>query len=197
MVADGFEIAVHSVTHPLLETLSDQIILNEILEDKRALEKLTGKIITGMAYPFGTYDNKVIEIAKNCGIKYSRTTKYNGYLFPSDFMEWHSTCHHRDMAKFIPLPNEGWRRILYVWGHSYEFNTEELWSSFEENLKQIAFKDDVWYATNGEICEYTMAQKSLVFSADLDMVYNPTAIDVWILVNDVKVEVKAGQTLSI
>ena len=197
MVADGFEIAVHSVHHPLLETLPNELIVNEILEDKRALEKLTGKIITGMAYPFGTYDDRVIEIAKNCGIKYSRTIKNNNYLMPTDFMEWHSTCHHRDMAKYIPLPDNLWKRILYVWGHSYEFNTEELWAEFEENLKQIAFKDDVWYATNGEIYEYITAQKSLVFSANKDMVYNPSAIDVWILVNNVKVEVKSGQTVKI
>ncbi len=196
MVADGFEVAVHSVFHPLLETMPDQIIVNEILEDKRALEKMTGNIITGMAYPFGTYDKRVTDIAKRCGIKYSRTTKYDGYSFSTDFIEWNSTCHHRDMAKFLPLPEHWWTNLFYVWGHSYEFNTEELWQEFENNLKQIAFSDKYWYATNGEICEYITAQKSLIFSADCDMVYNPTAIDVCILVDDICVEVKAGQTVS-
>ena len=197
MVADGFEIAVHSVAHPLLETLSDQIILNEILEDKRALEKISGKIIFGMAYPMGTYDANVINIAKKCGIKYSRTCKNNGFLMPEDFMEWGSTCHHRNMASFLPLPEQWWHRIFYVWGHSYEFRTEELWTEFEENLKKIAFRDDFWYATNGEIYEYITAQKALIYSADMDMVYNPSAIDVWIKVDEVPVEIKAGQTVSI
>ena len=197
MVSDGFEIAVHSVFHPLLETMPDQIMLNEILEDKRALEKLTGKIVSGMAYPFGTYSDRVIEIAKTCGIKYSRTCKNDGYLMSKDFMEWGTTCHHRNMANFLPLTQHWWHKIFYVWGHSYEFDTEELWQAFEDNLKQIAFRDDCWYATNGEICEYVTAQKSLVFSADGDMVYNPTAIDVWILVDGKKVEVKSGQTVCL
>ena len=197
MVSDGFEVAIHAVNHPNLETLSDQLITAEILEDKRYFEKLTGKIITGMAYPFGTYDDRVIRIAKSCGIKYSRTTKYNAYKLPSEFLEWHSTCHHRDMAKFVPLQNNWWHQILYVWGHSYEFNSEEVWAEFEENLKKIAFKDDIWYATNGEICEYVNAQKSLEFSADGDMVYNPTAIDVYINVNWKPVLIKAGETVKL
>jgi len=37
---------------------------------------------------------------------------------------------------------------------------------------------DFWYATNMEIYEYVQAYKSLVYSADGKIVYNPTLLDI-------------------
>ena len=39
---------------------------------------------------------------------------------------------------------------------------------------------NVWYASNGEICSYVTAYKRLVFSADSRFVYNPSAVPVWL-----------------
>jgi peptidoglycan/xylan/chitin deacetylase (PgdA/CDA1 family) len=192
----GFEIAVHTVSHPFLENLSESVMFTEIYEDKKNLESITGKLITGMAYPFGTYSQKVKEIAKSCGIDYARTTQYNGYRVPADFLEWHGACHHRDLSKF-KVESHWYCNILYVWGHSYEFDTEEKWQEFEENLKRISNKEDVWYATNGEICEYVLAQRNLKFFADYSKCYNPSATDVWILVDFKPVKIPAGETVEI
>ena len=69
----GHEIAAHSLTHPWLEKLNDKTIYNEIYRDKCNLEDWFGEEVVGLAYPFGTYDDRVVEIAKQCGIKYART----------------------------------------------------------------------------------------------------------------------------
>ena len=196
LVKDGFEIAVHSVTHPFLETLAIEHITAEVLEDKRALERITGTIITGMAYPFGTYDERVKEVLKACGIKYARTVKYNGFNFPADFLEWHATCHHNDLDK-VSIDNLRYSNILYVWGHSYEFRTEEDWQKFENNLKRVHDNGSFWCATNGEIYEYITAQRNLIFNADLTAVYNPSAITVYIIVDGTVVELPSGKTVSI
>lgn len=194
MSEDGFEIAVHSLNHPFLESLGDQIILGEIYEDKRNLERITGKIVTGMAYPFGTFDERVKKIAAVCGIKYSRTTVGGQRRIPKDFLEWGTTCHHKN---FDDYGIDDKFSLLYVWGHSYEFETEDDWQKFENNLKRVSCKPDIWYATNGEIYEYVTAQKNLIWNADSTLVYNPSAISVWIKVDDVPIEIPSGQSIEV
>ena len=47
----GFEVAVHTLTHPLLDNLSEEDIIREVEEDRKALSSLSGQIVLGMAYP--------------------------------------------------------------------------------------------------------------------------------------------------
>lgn len=192
----GFEIAVHSLTHPFLESLSEQLIFGELYEDKKNLERITGKIVTGMAYPFGTFDERVKKIAASCGIKYSRTTVGGQRRIPKDFLEWGATCHHKNFDDY-GIDNTHSNRMLYVWGHSYEFETESDWQKFENNLKRVARQSDIWYATNGEIYEYVTAQKNLIWNADFTLAYNPSAISVWVSVDNVPVEIPSGKTVEI
>ena len=72
-VYDGFEIAVHTMTHPDLTTVPSSMAAWEISENKRDLEALIGHPISGMSYPFGTYNDSVLETVRICGILYSRT----------------------------------------------------------------------------------------------------------------------------
>ena len=58
-VYDGFEIAVHTMTHPDLTTVPSSMAAWEISENKRDLEALIGHPISGMSYPFGTYNEFV------------------------------------------------------------------------------------------------------------------------------------------
>ena len=58
-------------------------------------------------------------------------------------------------------------------------------------------KEDIWYATNMEIYEYVKAYNSLVFSADGNMVYNPTLVDVWFDVDGKLYEIKSGEKIII
>ena len=54
---------------------------------------------------------------------------------------------------------------------------------------------DVWHATNMQIYNYIKAYESLVFSSDFTMVYNPTAIDVYIFARSKSIIVKSGETV--
>ena len=65
-------------------------------------------------------------------------------------------------------------RLFYLWGHSYEFNDQDNWEIIEEFAKYVGGREDIWYATNGEIYDYIEAFDRLVFSAQGDRVYNPT-----------------------
>lgn len=54
----------HTVTHKQLATLSLDEIERELRDSKATLEQLTGKTVHTIAYPVGSYDRRVIEIAK-------------------------------------------------------------------------------------------------------------------------------------
>ena len=57
--------------------------------------------------------------------------------------------------------------------------------------------DEIWYATNIQIVDYMAAAKALVFTADGDRVYNPSAISVWISVDGTIHEIKGGELVEL
>lgn len=194
------EISVHTKTHPFLTRLPHPIVIDEILEDKRRLESITGQIVRGMSYPYGQYNSDVIHIARACGMEYSRTVdSTNSFDIPEDFMLWHPTTHHNG-----PL-TELWNKftahttnkmlLFYVWGHSFEFAAQNNWDVIENFCKLAGGHDNVWYATNAEICEYVKATRSILFNSNQTIAYNPTATKVWFTANNQKLSISPGQTL--
>ena len=87
--------------------------------------------------------------------------------------------------------------MMYVWGHSYEFDRDNNWDLIEGFCKYIGGHDDIWYSTNIEIVDYMNAAKNLRFTAAGDMVYNPSAIPVWISVDNKKYKIDGGATVNI
>lgn len=203
----GHEIAVHTMTHPDLPRVPEGMIAYEIAACRRELEEIAKKPVTGMAYPFGTYNDKVKNAAKVCGITYSRTTKQHfSFHLPEDFLEWHPTIHHTENTlyslweKFLePVDNEMYRQpqLFYVWGHTYEFDAFDQWKDMEEFLKQAGGHDEIWYATNEEIYRYVMAAQRLVYSASGDYIFNPGVLDVWMLIDKNEYHIPGGETVTI
>ena len=200
----GHEVAVHGLTHPALDRIPTDEALTEILEDRKNIEKQYGTLARGMAYPGGTYSQTVMEELKLCGICYARTIVSTEQVnFPQNWLEWHPTCHHKNpklmeiTKRFVDeaprFGNQIW--MLYVWGHSFEFDMQNNWHVIEEFAEVSGGKDDIWYATNIEIYDYVKAYESLQTSVDKSVVHNPTAIDVWFAHNKQIYCVKAGQTL--
>jgi hypothetical protein len=153
-----------------------------------------------MSYPNGAYSESVIAVLRSCGVEYSRTTISTGsFSLPSDYMLWHPTCHHNGgvmekleifltSARLPPLP------VFYVWGHSYEFVKQDNWQLIEDFSKKAGGRDDIWYASNIEIVDYTNAVRALRFGAACDIVYNPSAVSVWISVDGEPAKIGPGET---
>lgn len=88
--------------------------------------------------------------------------------------------------------------MFYLWGHAYEFNNNDNWQVIEEFAKYMGGREDVWYATNGEIYDYAKAFESLQFSVDGKYVYNPSAQEVFFVTLEEKnVSVKPGERKEI
>ena len=212
----GHEVALHTHTHPQLSYIPNERIVEEVMENRRQLEKCVGYVVNGMSYPMAGYDERVVRQIRECGVVYSRTTGSTGnFSLPDDFMKWDPTFHHsRGTEKWSPdvrhshtallekakefLAYPEWIKtmpLLYIWGHSYEFEKDNTWDVIENFAEYVSGAESVWFATNIEIYRYITAMRGLRFSADCTMVYNPSAISVWIGVDDVPVEIKSGKTV--
>lgn len=153
----GHEIAAHSLTHALLTELSTNDVIKEMNDNIYNIEQLFGNKVLGMAYPFGEYNDKVVEILKNTGIKYARTISSTGrFDIQQDLLRFSPTCHHNDknlmnLAEEFMAMKPTTEKIFYIWGHSYEFDLDNNWDMMEEFCKLISNRNDIFYGTNSEI----------------------------------------------
>ncbi|MBE6763128.1 MAG: polysaccharide deacetylase [Ruminococcaceae bacterium] len=152
----GHEIAVHAAHHLDLTTLSPEELEAEIAGDRAALEKLFGREVIGMAYPYGAYNEAVIAACERAGIRYSRTVEDSGrFALPTQPLCWGHTCHHNDsrlfeLAQAFLQADPDEPMLFTVWGHSYEFDVNENWERIEEFCRRMAHRDDIAYVTNRE-----------------------------------------------
>ena len=203
---DGIEPAVHTLTHAHLESLSPAQATYEVMKDRENLEAQFGRVVRGMAYPYGTYTDETVEVLRSCGIVYCRTIKQTEkFEIPTDWLRLNPTCHHthprlpeltRRFVEETPTHTQfPW--LFYVWGHAYEFERDQNWQVIENFAEAVGGKDDVWYATNIEIYEYVEAFRALIFSADMTYVQNPTAKDVWFIKDKELFCVAAGEATAL
>ena len=60
-------IGSHSISHPLLSKCYKVDLVNELVNSKKYLESITGRSVKYLAYPFGDYNEKVINAVKESG----------------------------------------------------------------------------------------------------------------------------------
>lgn len=203
---EGHEVAAHGVYHETMPGMDTARCVEEILTCRKELEQITGRPLTGFAYAFGAVDENILSAARLSGISYARTIEATGkFDIPLDFLKWDPTCHHDDervmkladtfLSDDFYFSMYSPAKLFYVWGHSYEFEQNDNWDHMENLLDKVASKNDVWYATNGEIWNYVEAYRKLIFSVDSTKVYNPTCTSVWLggIFSEKTIEVKPGE----
>ncbi len=70
-----FDIGVHTSTHPALAFHSIDIQRTEIANCREYLEKLSGRQMNSMAYPYGNYNEETLSIVKDQGFSTAFTTQ--------------------------------------------------------------------------------------------------------------------------
>lgn len=199
----GMEVAVHALTHPFLEQLPANLCTYEVMQDRANLEEQFGCLVRGMAYPFGTYNDRVVDCLKASGIVYSRTViASEKFDIPRDWLRLEATCHHSNprlmelAEKFVEEENNRTPWLFYLWGHSYEFERDDCWDIIEKFAEYTGGREDIWYATNMEIYEYVEAYDRLVFAVNGQKVYNPTSHTLYFEREEAVYCVHAGETLK-
>ena len=219
-LSKGHEIAVHGAHHRANGHTRTIEGIKEVLECRLDLEERCDAIIRGMAYPdtginlmgnFGTYE-QIKNYLTELDIAYARTLggDNDSFMLPQDFHAWMPTAHHKNpqimeyVDKFLSLDISDKMyyarrvpRLLYIWGHSYEFDKDNNWELMEEICSKLSHNDEIWYATNIEIYDYVQAYKSLQYSANGRKVYNPTLYTIWLDVDAKLHSVKPGETICI
>lgn len=205
----GHEVGVHGIKHLSLPKHPDSVVVNEIVGDRKYLEELFSRIITGMAYANGAYDDRTAKLLKFCGIDYARTTvATERFVIPSDWLRAPVTCHHNHprLMELVDAFLEDGKpsymytyepKLFYLWGHSSEYAENDNWEIIENFAAKIATRNDIWHATNGEVFRYCQAYNRLVFSVSGDIIYNPSAQDVYLDYNGKHTVVPAGQSTTI
>ena len=202
-----FEVSGHTTSHPDLARIPMGAAAWEVCEDKKVLEDITGKLVSGFAYPFGTWNPETLKVLEAAGIRYARTVKStHNFRLPENFLLWDPCCHHDDPQlmeladKFLALDPNSEKNVLpvfYVWGHTYEFDDHKNWDRIESLFQKISGYEEIWYATNGQIEEYVSAVKALRYSSDASRIYNPTAITVWMKVLEQTAVIRPGETICL
>lgn len=158
----GHEVAAHTLTHPMLPSLPDGEVVRQVEEDRLRLSELVGYEVLGMAYPGGgvNFDARVADLIRaRTGIRYARTTISSLSFEPqSDLICFRPTVyHHREWAdmerladEFIALKPDS-PKIMYIWGHAYEFDIHGDWERFEQLLERLSGHDDIFYGTNRQV----------------------------------------------
>lgn len=91
LVASGMEIGGHTHDHPILTSISDAEVREQILINRRRLESITGQRLTLFAYPNGKpnqdYTTRHAAIVRECGYRAAFNTAYGSGGMDVDLMQ--------------------------------------------------------------------------------------------------------------
>ena len=197
----GMEVAAHTATHLNLIDLDINAAKKEIVDDIKELSRLFNTDILGFAYPFGTYNDRLVDILKDCGIIYARTTEEtNDFKIPTNFLKMSTTCRHKnpkllELGKIYKELDSDEATLFTLWGHTYEFYKNDNFSLIEDFFKIIGNDPDIYYATNRDIVEYINAYKSL--TVDKKKIINNTKVDLYLNIDGENVLLKHNTEITI
>jgi len=204
---EGHEVSCHTVNHPDLTTLPDEQIEREVLQDRQTLEDILGAAVRGLAYPFGSHDDRVVSLLSNLGIDYARTIEpTQDFAIPEHFLRWGTSCHHSLAIGFgrqFLENDEGHMQLMQVWGHSYELDgfmtadRSKNWQYMEDFCRLMHAHDSIHYATTIEIVDYLKALAQLRLSPSAPVLTNPSNLTVWIRGGKTTAALKPGDSIAL
>ena len=211
VVYDGHEIACHGARHLEMSLLPREVLLGELLENRRALEELVQRPVRGLSYPFGTHSNEVMDAVRALGFAYARGIEPDQSMLPPtnhftrSRFSWLPTCHmSADLAvmgkRFLQSTQSVHRKTtaMMVWGHSWECDKNLGWEGMERFCEQMgAAKTEIWSTTLIEFIDYLDALKQLRFSVCGRFIENPTVLKLWGWLNGRSVCFEPGSLQSI
>lgn len=72
--AAGHEVASHTLTHPRVDLLAPAELEREITESKAILEEILQAPVTGLAYPYGAFNEAAVSAVRRAGYDYACAT---------------------------------------------------------------------------------------------------------------------------
>lgn len=153
VLADDFEIGVHTTTHPRdLKLLDKWELRYEIGENRLWLERLLKRKINKFCYPRGRYNDAVVHELENMGFESARTTELGCIEKPQIKLRSGTTLHAYPRPEYEPLGGlvaaaqyyldqarlKGDNGYFHFWGHGWEIDKFDLWEEVEDVFKLLA-----------------------------------------------------------
>ncbi len=197
----GHEVSGHSVTHPNLTKIPLKQAGQEIREDVATLTDLCGYKLSGISYPFGTYNQEIIRLLSEQGLLYARTIAQTGdFGLPRNLLKWETSCHHSQAnalaSKFLSK-KEKELALFFVWGHSWELDKnlpQNSWSDMEKFCALMGEHPEIWKATANEVALYLLALKRLTLTDNI-ISNPPDNREVWVRWKEKVFSVRPGKSL--
>jgi hypothetical protein len=197
---EGHEIASHTLTHPYMDSLSDEELYRQLGEDKKNLENMFGREVAGFAVPFDYYDDRIARCAEKCGFEYARTSDVTlSYTPCRDWYHWKTGVYHV-MPELMPYV-EGFLKtneelaLCQIVGHSYDLFTENLWDTIESICANIGEHDEIWKCTHLELIRYLKAMEQAEVS-DTE-IKNYSGLQLWFAVDGNTISLNPGQIIKL
>lgn len=176
------EIASHSYTHPFMDNMSEDEIMDEMTKDKMSLEELFGREVVGFAVPFDYYSDLIADCARRCGFEYSRDGNESySYIPPKNPYYWSAGTYHvmpgfKGFVEGFFETNEE-MALCQIVGHTYDLDVMDMWDYIEDVIKRVAISDDIINMTNMELVRYLKAMDMV--SYDDRLIENKSDMDLW------------------
>ncbi len=170
-------------------------------EGKRELDEIFGEEnVRAFVWPYHEQADEAIHThLKNRGYKSVRRTGESGFEIPKDKMRWSYNAIHKNLLtraeEYVEYPID--ELSFFCFGvHSHDFENDKCWYILEDFAKKYGNRnDEFWYATVGEIFDYTDASDMLIYGEG--SITNPTNITLYLGVNGEKVVLAPNKTYNI
>ena len=169
-----FEIGSHSFSHKDMRKLDSKELYSEIIMSKSTLEKMIKTEIRSFAYPFGHFNDKIVDAVKKSGFLYARTARELQTDFSKDNLKSDITIslmnRHRgvflfkniissltnklkweEVARELLLDVQKKNGVFHLQGHSWEIENEGNWDSLIQFFDMVSKLDDVNFVSNGDL----------------------------------------------
>lgn len=172
MLATHHEIGAHTMTHPKLTAIPQEKAQREIHESKLWIEKVTGKPCTMFCYPYGDFNDVIVQHIREAGFWGARTVEQYKFRTESPFLL--PTSLHIYPFPLRPVWNrhalDPLRNALPTTRMmNIPFISLRSWSSFAKALFRSAYEQGKsWFHLWGhsaEIYRYDMERDLEVFLA--------------------------------
>lgn len=170
-IYDGFDMEVHTLSHPSLSTLTKRQVQREVGQDAKNITKIFGVQPVGMAWPGGdgqyTAEN-ILDILDKTDIRFARgTTATNSFALPQYFMTWYPTTSITSgnvltLAQQFLAADCTEDMLFYVWGHGYELDAYNKWDTLESLISMMSEA-----SRNGDVILVTQAEFYQLFKDEI------------------------------
>lgn len=66
---EGHEVSAHTCTHPTINRCPRELLVRQILDDRKGLEDLVGYAVRGMSYPNGSYNWEIMDALPHLALR--------------------------------------------------------------------------------------------------------------------------------